>query len=341
MSVPDLIRNVAGKAKELPLYVIQTTLNGIGQALLLGDRFRSKLKRTAGEKDGLDETSPEVSGQETPAAEKTDEKPARREPVIFAPAAPRTKPAETTATETKPAETKPAETKPAETATSETATSGTPATGSEAPAPAGKAGPAAAAEAAPATDGKPAEEEAPAAGSNGGRAATEPVTLAPAAPKTPRRKASGPEPVVPTPPAVKVEVAEVDVEVDKPDATGAAPVEAEVEVVKTKPAEPDLAKSKAAKAKKAKAEASKAAAGPAAGTAAMVAAATAGATDGGLPFEPLPGYAGLTVASLRARMRGKSIQQIRDMIAYEKATTARPEVVRMFENRLAKLEAGE
>ena len=40
-------------------------------------------------------------------------------------------------------------------------------------------------------------------------------------------------------------------------------------------------------------------------------------------------------------MRGKSAEQISALLAYEQATTARPEVVRMFENRLAKLQAGE
>jgi hypothetical protein len=57
--------------------------------------------------------------------------------------------------------------------------------------------------------------------------------------------------------------------------------------------------------------------------------------------EPLPGYSELTVASLRARMRGKSAEQISAFLVFEQATTARPEVVRMYENRLAKLQAGE
>ncbi len=57
--------------------------------------------------------------------------------------------------------------------------------------------------------------------------------------------------------------------------------------------------------------------------------------------EPLPGYSDLTVASLRARMRGKSAEQISAFLAFEQATAARPEVVRMYENRLAKLQAGE
>jgi hypothetical protein len=57
--------------------------------------------------------------------------------------------------------------------------------------------------------------------------------------------------------------------------------------------------------------------------------------------EPLPGWSELTVASLRARMRGKTAEQIGDFLAYERGTTARPEVIKMFENRLAKLQAGE
>jgi hypothetical protein len=40
-------------------------------------------------------------------------------------------------------------------------------------------------------------------------------------------------------------------------------------------------------------------------------------------------------------MRGRTAEQIRELIAYERATSAREAVVRMYENRLAKLEAGE
>ena len=36
-------------------------------------------------------------------------------------------------------------------------------------------------------------------------------------------------------------------------------------------------------------------------------------------------------------MRGKTAEQIRELLAYEQATTGRPSVVRMYENRLAKL----
>lgn len=56
------------------------------------------------------------------------------------------------------------------------------------------------------------------------------------------------------------------------------------------------------------------------------------------PVEPIAGFAELTVGSLRARMRGKTAEQIRTYLEYEKVTAGRIEVIRMFENRLAKME---
>jgi hypothetical protein len=55
---------------------------------------------------------------------------------------------------------------------------------------------------------------------------------------------------------------------------------------------------------------------------------------------PLPNYDELTIASLRARLRNLSIDQVREMAEYERAHAARPEVITMFERRVAKLEAG-
>lgn len=69
------------------------------------------------------------------------------------------------------------------------------------------------------------------------------------------------------------------------------------------------------------------------------AASTAGKENG--LAEPLPGYGTLTVASLRARLRGKTSEQIQEFLAYEQATSARPEVLKMYTNRLAKLAAPE
>jgi hypothetical protein len=56
---------------------------------------------------------------------------------------------------------------------------------------------------------------------------------------------------------------------------------------------------------------------------------------------PLPNYDALTVASLRARLRNLSIDQVRALIGYEQAHANRAEVIAMFERRVAKLEAPE
>jgi hypothetical protein len=58
--------------------------------------------------------------------------------------------------------------------------------------------------------------------------------------------------------------------------------------------------------------------------------------DGG---PPLPNYDGLTVPSLRARLRNLDIGQVRQVLEYERAHAARPEVITMFERRIAKLAA--
>jgi hypothetical protein len=54
---------------------------------------------------------------------------------------------------------------------------------------------------------------------------------------------------------------------------------------------------------------------------------------------PMPTYDDLSVASIRARMRNLTAAQIATLADYERAHAARPEVVTMFERRIAKLEA--
>ncbi|WP_214111148.1 hypothetical protein [Acrocarpospora catenulata] len=56
--------------------------------------------------------------------------------------------------------------------------------------------------------------------------------------------------------------------------------------------------------------------------------------------EPIPGYSGLTVASLRARMRGRSVEDLQVLVDYEQATSGRDEVIAMYRKRIAKLQAG-
>jgi hypothetical protein len=57
------------------------------------------------------------------------------------------------------------------------------------------------------------------------------------------------------------------------------------------------------------------------------------------PGLPLPNYDELSVASLRARLRNLTAAQVTELVTYEKVNADRPEVVAMFERRIAKLEA--
>jgi len=54
---------------------------------------------------------------------------------------------------------------------------------------------------------------------------------------------------------------------------------------------------------------------------------------------PLPNYDGLSIASLRARLRNLDVTQLRQLIEYESAHAGRADVITMFERRIAKLQA--
>jgi len=53
---------------------------------------------------------------------------------------------------------------------------------------------------------------------------------------------------------------------------------------------------------------------------------------------PLPNYDELSIASLRARLRNLDVAQVRQLLVYEQAHAARPDVMAMFERRITKLE---
>ena len=55
---------------------------------------------------------------------------------------------------------------------------------------------------------------------------------------------------------------------------------------------------------------------------------------------PLANYDDLTVASLRARLRNLSADQLGQLIEYEKGNAGRADVIAMFERRIAKLAEG-
>jgi len=57
------------------------------------------------------------------------------------------------------------------------------------------------------------------------------------------------------------------------------------------------------------------------------------------PGAPLPNYDELSVASLRARLRTMDVAQLRQLAEYESAHAGRPDVIAMFERRIAKLQA--
>ena len=82
------------------------------------------------------------------------------------------------------------------------------------------------------------------------------------------------------------------------------------------------------------------AAGPGSATGAAATASEAGTAVPDAPPAPLLNYDELSIASLRARLRGLDVTQLRQLVEYEKAHAARGDVVAMFERRIAKLEAG-
>jgi len=112
---------------------------------------------------------------------------------------------------------------------------------------------------------------------------------------------------------------------DAPAATRDLDKTGNVRLLTDSDAGPDVAEAPAAEAPAAEA--------PAAETPAAAAPASASASL------PLPSYDDLSVASLRARLRNLTADQVAELAAYEKANAARPEVVAMFERRIAKLAA--
>jgi hypothetical protein len=55
---------------------------------------------------------------------------------------------------------------------------------------------------------------------------------------------------------------------------------------------------------------------------------------------PLTNYDDLTIASLRARLRNLSADQLAQLVDYEKSHANRADVIQMFERRIAKLAEG-
>ncbi|WP_101788219.1 hypothetical protein [Nonomuraea indica] len=312
MSLSDVIRNIAKtvtdkeKAKELPLMVVQGTLSAAGQAMLLVDRMKNSIKGLGG-KDKADDADSRPADDQA-AVTAAEDRPARREPVIFAPRpSSKSEPNGTEKDKPEPVIFSPAAKPAATEPTSAEPTSAEP------------------------TAVEPAVEPEP--------KKAEPVVTEPAAVVGADEGAGTKAPDTPLEAAAKATTKAVTETAGQEPAQELAEQPVTPAKAAAKPRTPARARTSAAKPKagtkpKATAETEtpepKAETAPAAAKPEVI----------GL-VEPLPGYGDLTVASLRARMRGKSAEQISDLLAYEQATAKRPEVVRMFENRLAKLQAGE
>jgi hypothetical protein len=78
---------------------------------------------------------------------------------------------------------------------------------------------------------------------------------------------------------------------------------------------------------------------PAAAASSAPAAATAPGTRPAPAGLPVPGYDGLSLPSLRSRLRVLDAAQLRVLVEYEKSNAKRADVVTMFERRIARLEA--
>jgi len=56
------------------------------------------------------------------------------------------------------------------------------------------------------------------------------------------------------------------------------------------------------------------------------------------PAAPIPRYDDLSIASLRARLRGLDADGVQALLAYEKTHARRDDVITMYERRLSKIE---
>ena len=114
-----------------------------------------------------------------------------------------------------------------------------------------------------------------------------------------------------------------------------APADAEAPAAATTPAPEDTAAPEPEATAEPAAAAAEATAEPAA--AAVPETSAAPETSSALP---IANYDDLSVASLRARLRNLSNDDLTRLIAYEQAHQNRPEVIKMFQNRIIKMTSG-
>ena len=198
----------------------------------------------------------------------------------------------------------------------------------------------------------PRERATPATKPGAGPGGTKPgAATKPAAgtkPAAREKSGAGPKPAAGAKPAAGTKpAAEAKPAAGTKPAAGAKPGAGAAKSAGTKPA---TATAKPAAGTKPDAAAAKLAAGTKPSAPAKPASASAAAREpaaakpapsaAGAPAAPIPGYDDLSVASLRARLRGLDAAGVQALLDYEKANARRDDVITMFERRLSKIENG-
>ena len=140
------------------------------------------------------------------------------------------------------------------------------------------------------------------------------------------------------------ETAEVSPPADAPpESGGPAPADAPLPAVpaaRTAPQAPAAAVAQAARAGRASATPQATTQRQPSATASAPAAPAPAAPAPPVPASlPVPGYDGLSLPSLRSRLRVLDVAQLRVLVDYERSNAKRADIVTMFERRIAKLEA--
>jgi hypothetical protein len=298
------VRDAVGEhVRDLPIQATRVALFGIGRALLLSDRVTKDYKelRRSGPRPVLDRLRGDVQHLAGKAVSRVAER-------VTGSSTPEP-PIRTRREGTWPAAAARPETARPETARPETARPETarPESGRETARPDTTV-----TRLSPKANRSPAAEPEIAVGKPAARPAPEPK----ATPEPEARPKATPEPeAMPKPEATpKPEAA------PKPKATRVPKATPEPEATPAK-AEPKAAQRKAA--------------APAPEAEPLSEPATAGRVEPG--SLPIPDYDQATLPSLRARLRGLSADQVGMLRAYERENAARPGVLRMYENRMAKL----
>jgi hypothetical protein len=175
---------------------------------------------------------------------------------------------------------------------------------------------------------------APAKAASSKPAATEPAATGATAAKPAPAKATTTKPAATKPAGAKPATARAT-PARATTPAGSKPATARATSAATTPAgsKPAAAKATATRPATAKPATTK----PATAKPAAAKAATAKRAASTAPAPPIAGYDSLSVASLRARLRGLGPDGVRALLDYEQATARRDDVITMYERRLARL----